>query len=313
MTKVLVTGGAGFLGRGILHRQYKDLGDWDVTVYSRDETKQDECRRKYPDVRYVLGDVRDADRLTMAMMGHDLVIHAAAMKYIPEAEMNVMECIAVNVEGSRNTVKAALAASVARVVGISTDKAVMPVNVYGMTKGLMERMFGEVAEFGATTFTTVRYGNVVGSTGSVIPLFQKQARENGVVTVTDPHMTRFWMGIDDAVDTVIQAITAAPGSITIPAPKAMDMGTLAAMIAGEGRVQVIGKRPGEKMHEWLIHLQESVRVSDEENPHYYELMPVGWKSKAADVTPFEVSSLDPPAGWLTEKEMGRMMEEAVNV
>ncbi|GAG09201.1 unnamed protein product, partial [marine sediment metagenome] len=200
MTKVLVTGGAGFLGRGILRRVERGGLDWEITVYSRDETKQDECRRRYPFARHVLGDVKDADRLRVAMMGHDVVIHAAAMKYIPEAEVNASECVSVNVGGTQAMMRAADAAAVHRVVGISTDKAVQPVNVYGCSKMAMERLFADTAQFeGGPDFVCVRYGNVVGSTGSVIPLFRRQVEELGRVRITNPDMTRFWMSVDEAI------------------------------------------------------------------------------------------------------------------
>src|SRR3990167_9075800 len=176
--KVLVTGGAGFLGRGILREIAQGRLDWDVTVYSRDEAKQEACHRRDRFARYVLGDVRDQERLAVAMAGHDAVVHAAALKVIPAAEVNAAECIAVNIGGSQSVVAAARRAGVRRVVGISTDKAVSPVNVYGATKMAMERLFSESSGAEAE-FACVRYGNVIGSTGSVIPLFKRQWQETG--------------------------------------------------------------------------------------------------------------------------------------
>ena len=198
--KVLVTGGAGFLGRGLLRHVKRDSLDWEITVYSRDETKQDECRRRYPFARYVLGDVRDVDRLRTVMMGHDIVIHAGALKYIPEAEKNASECVSVNVGGTQAVMRAAEAAGIKHVVGISTDKAVQPVNVYGCSKMAMERLFADTAQFeGGPEFVCVRYGNVVGSTGSVIPLFKRQSSpqsqhyETYRLIYTHPEASHVWI------------------------------------------------------------------------------------------------------------------------
>jgi len=286
--RVFVTGGAGFLGRGILRRVYGSgagtgvrLEDWDVTVYSRDETKQDECRRRYPNANYVLGDVCNLDHLTNAMVGHDIVIHAAALKYIPEAELNAAECVAINVDGSRNIVKAARAGRISKVVGISTDKACQPVNIYGATKMVMERLFADQQRWGYQypTFTTVRYGNVIGSTGSVIPLFQRQYAEAGVVRITDPGMTRFWMGIDEAIDLILAAIAkGGNGSVLVPQTRAMTIIDVArAATVDDVATEVFGTRPGEKQHETLVHYGESVRARRDNHDgfRFIELVPPG--------------------------------------
>ncbi len=276
--KVLVTGGAGFLGRGILRRIERGGLDWEVTVYSRDETKQDECRRRYPFARYILGDVRDFDRLRTAMMGHDIVIHAAAMKYIPEAEVNAAECVNVNVGGTQAVMRAADAAGIRRVVGISTDKAVQPVNVYGMSKAIMERLFADTAQFvGGPDFVCVRYGNVVGSTGSVIPLFRRQFEELGKVRITNPGMTRFWMSTDEAIDLIVLGLECArPGAVVVPQARAMTILDVAKAATNDGvEVEIIGERPGEKLHEMLIHHAESVRAVIEHDPFHFQLLPPG--------------------------------------
>jgi len=276
--KVLITGGAGFLGRGIL-KQSQDRS-WEVTVYSRDETKQDEARRRYPFARYILGDVRDTERLASAMTGHDYVIHAAAMKYIPDAELNATECIAVNVDGSRSVMRAAKQAQVKRVVATSTDKAVCPVNVYGASKMLMERLFADEAVLAptsaGTSFACVRYGNVIGSTGSVLPLFAQQAEQLGKVRITDLRMTRFWMSVDEAIKTIVFALDPAtrPGSIVVPHARAMTLVDAArAATRADIEVEEIGSRPGEKIHESLIHWEESIRVL--RHSDRFELLPVG--------------------------------------
>lgn len=308
-SKVLITGGSGFLGRGILRRIRNQNPPMDVTVYSRDEQNQAVCRRLYPGARYVLGDIRDVDRLTSISYGHDVIINAAAIKFIPEAELNVAECIAVNVDGSRAVVDAAIRAGVGSVVGISTDKAVQPINVYGATKMLMERLFSE-SSTPDTQFNCVRYGNVIGSTGSVIPVFQQQLADKGRVFLTDGTMTRFWMTIDQAIDMVMFALSpdTQPGSIIIPMPKAMLMGDLAMAIAGDA-FEEIGARPGEKHHESLLHHQESTRTVEHAN--YYELMPVMSEYNNGRA-PFELPSHHPES-WMSKEDMMEAIEDSANV
>lgn len=303
MQNILVTGGAGYLGRGIM----RQLSNYHYIVYSRDETKQDICRRTFRSAEYVLGDIRDLDRLKHTIVRYDVdtVIHAGAIKYIPEAEKNVEECISVNVDGSRNVAEAALACGVERVVGISTDKACEPINVYGATKMLMERLFKEYGQIGQTKFTLARYGNVVGSTGSVIPLFQKQIQD-GRVTITDEMMTRFWISLNQAVQLVEWALEAPNGSMVIPKAQAMTIGELCeALIAMSGpsrpMVEIVGSRPGEKRHENLIHKYESVRAEDQ--GHYYI---IGDKVVSE---PFVVSSGNPQV-WLSRERLQAYMAEA---
>ncbi len=271
MEQVFVTGGAGFLGRALLGRLAEENPSLRVTVYSRDERKQSAVRSDFPHHNYILGDVRDLERLTLAMAGHDTVIHAAAMKYVPQAERNVEEAIAVNVDGSRNVATAALRVGVDRVVGISTDKACRPVNVYGVTKLLMERVFQEADSWGRTQFNLVRYGNVIGSTGSVIPLFERQARA-GRMTLTNPTMTRFWLTVQDAVDLIVKALDEPHGgTVLIPRLAATNMKTVAEAVIGlahpdlglsvavaQTQWEEIGQRFGEKVHEELLTPVESI-------------------------------------------------------
>lgn len=269
---IFMTGGAGFLGRAILRHFRHNCFDVQFTIFSRDEAKHAICRREFPEARYVLGDVTDYDQVQLAMVGHDTVIHAAAMKYVPEGETNVMNCIAVNLDGSRNVGIAAIRNQVDRVVAISTDKACEPANVYGMTKRLMERIYQEMAQGTDTTFVTVRYGNVIGSTGSVIPMFRQQARD-GIITLTDSTMTRFWLTIDQAVELVIVGLNLNPppfkipyenGTILIPQLKSARMIDLVDAIdeiegtAGTSHVDIIGQRSGEKTHEMLLSNSEAV-------------------------------------------------------
>lgn len=302
---VLVTGGTGFLGRGILRRVYdrREL-DWDVTVYSRDEHKQVLCAERWPEAKYVLGDVTNYSRLANSMLGQDIVIHTAAVKFIPEAEKNVLECIDINVGGTNAVCDAASGAGVGRVVCISTDKACLPLNVYGMTKALLERITGEYARYSnGTTYTACRYGNVIGSTGSVVPLFQRQHTLNGKITITDPEMTRYWITVDQAIDLILDALSADNGDIVIPTPASMRIGDIAKLF--NCPVEIVGLRPGEKRHEQLLHQQESVRAQfDGKN---YLLKPDGVYSE-----PFMLSSASPKV-WLDGPVMLSAIKDAQEV
>lgn len=309
--RVLITGGAGFLGRGIMRRAAQERWPVQFTVYSRDEYKQSLCKLMFPQARYVLGDIRDEGLLTVAMAGHDTVIHAGALKYIPEAEINVSECISVNVEGSACVISAARHAGVKRVVAVSTDKAVNPINVYGMTKALMERLFMEARDRYVTIFTSCRYGNVVGSTGSVIPVFQRQLNDLGRITVTDPNMTRFWISVDEAVDLIDFALDSEriPGSVTVPRPRSMKLSDVAEAIAQGRPIKVIGPRLGEKQHEQLIAAHESIHTVIHES--YYEVIPAD-ACEAPLNDPFELVSSDPDA-WMDRNEMSYLIEDAARV
>lgn len=265
-SSILVSGGAGFLGRGLL-RYLREQGiSAKVTVYSRDEQKQYQLRQTYPEVRTVLGDILDTDRLTAVMAGHDTVLHLAALKHIPEAERDVTQAISVNVDGSRNVGWAALRTGVQRVVGVSTDKVVDPVNTYGATKMLMERMYQELGRIGPQThFACVRYGNVVSSTGSVVPLFTDQAKRDGHLSITSERMTRFWFGVNDAVQLIEHALrpTSLPsGTVYVakcPALGICDVAKAVLRYKGLQNVpqQVVGIRPGEKLHETLVSTSEA--------------------------------------------------------
>lgn len=256
--KILITGGAGTLGNAIVTAA--ERGGWDCTftIYSRDFYKQLAMRAKHPNCRYVLGDIRDAD-LYKTFAGHDLVIHAAAMKHIPQGEKQPRETHSINVDGSLNVLHAAAVAGVKDLVMISTDKVCHPVNVYGATKLLMERAAQEFAlsPFGkSVNVHLVRYGNVIGSNGSVLQVWAEQNKAKRVLGLTAKEMTRFWITEAQAVTLIEDSLKFTGGSILIPQLPSMEMGAMAAALFPDSDHAIIGLRPGEKMHEELITPEE---------------------------------------------------------
>jgi UDP-N-acetylglucosamine 4,6-dehydratase len=260
---VLVTGGTGSFGKKFVAIMLKEYHPAKLIVFSRDELKQHEMRVAgfdHPTLRYFIGDVRDVTRLRRAMHGVDVVIHAAALKQVPACEYNPMEAIKTNILGSSNLIEAALDSGVKRVVALSTDKAVNPINLYGATKLAAEKLFVQSNAYAAgtlTRFSCVRYGNVVGSRGSVIPIFIQQ-RRNGKLTITDPRMTRFWLTLEQGVRFVISCAGQMQGGEVfvpkIPSTRILD---LAKVIAPEAELEIVGIRPGEKLHEVLINEDEA--------------------------------------------------------
>lgn len=319
MKNVLITGGAGYLGRAYLRwaRQYRP--DLKFTIFSRDEGKHARCRREFPEHRYVIGDVRDPDSVDLAIAGHDTVIHAAAFKYVPQGETNVAECHEVNVVGSLNVARAAARHGVERVIGISTDKACSPVNVYGHTKALMERIFQEYDAKTATQFNLVRYGNVISSTGSVIPVFRQQLEDQGFVTLTDPEMTRFWLTVGDAVTLInLASVESEGGTILIPRCPSISMKALASVVTD--KVKVIGLRFGEKRHESLINEVEAKYIDPFPVEPYFSFRSGGLGAMyAVRLYPtttherenaFGPYSSDNPDHVLTAGELQKMIDEA---
>jgi len=260
---VLVTGGTGSFGKKFVQIMLEEYHPSKLIVFSRDELKQHEMRVSgfdAPNLRYFIGDVRDQLRLQRAMHGVDIVIHAAALKQVPACEYNPMEAIKTNILGSSNVVEAALDAGVEKVMALSTDKAVNPVNLYGATKLSAEKLFVQSNAYAAgtlTRFSCVRYGNVVGSRGSVIPIFIKQ-RQSGMLTITDARMTRFWLTLEQGVRFVIRCTEQMHGGEVfvpkIPSTRIID---LARVIAPDAELEVVGIRPGEKLHEVLINDDEA--------------------------------------------------------
>ncbi|AII15361.1 UDP-N-acetylglucosamine 4,6-dehydratase [Campylobacter iguaniorum] len=256
---ILITGGTGSFGKKytkILLENYKPNK---IIIYSRDEMKQYEMASEFSDkcMRYFIGDVRDERRLQTAMNSVDYVIHAAAMKHVPVAEYNPMECIKTNINGAQNVINAALANGVSKVIALSTDKACNPVNLYGATKLASDKLFiaaNNIAGNKPTRFSVVRYGNVVGSRGSVVPLFKKLiAGGERELPITDDRMTRFWITLEDGVKFVLKNFARMQGGeLFIPKIPSMKMTDLARAMAPDLGIKIIGIRPGEKLHEMMI-------------------------------------------------------------
>jgi UDP-N-acetylglucosamine 4,6-dehydratase/5-epimerase len=268
---LLITGGTGSFGNAVL-RRFLSTNISEVRVFSRDEKKQDEMRHQYRSdkLRFYIGDVRNFESLQDAMAGVDYVFCAAALKQVPSCEFYPMEAVRTNVIGTDNTLSAALAAGVKNVVVLSTDKAAYPINAMGMSKALMEKVTiarSRVAAEQGTVFCVTRYGNVMASRGSVIPLFVDQIRAGHPLTVTDPEMTRFMMSLDDAVDLVLYAFeNGGPGDLFVHKAPAATIGTLAeALLSVLGKtnsIQIIGTRHGEKLFETLLTREERARSTD---------------------------------------------------
>lgn len=265
---ILLTGGTGSFGNAFVDRIIADHPGATLRIFSRDELKQSEMQerlRGHPQLRFFVGDIRNRSRLTRAMQGVDIVIHAAAMKQVPACEYNPFEAVQTNVLGAQHIVDAAIDTGVRQVVALSTDKAVNPVNLYGATKLCEEKIVVQGNAYAAgseTRLSCVRYGNVVGSRGSVVPLFRRQLTE-GRLTITDPRMTRFWITLDEAVDLVMTALEkSVGGEIFIPKIPSMRVTDLAEAMAPGVPVEIIGIRPGEKLHEILITADESRHTVD---------------------------------------------------
>ncbi len=264
---ILITGGTGSFGQRCVETLLGRHAPRKVIIYSRDELKQFEMQQRWngPQMRYFIGDVRDYERVRMAMRGVDYVIHAAALKQVPAAEYNPMECVKTNIHGAENVIAAAIENEVEKVVALSTDKAANPVNLYGATKLVSDKLFvagNNIAGGHRTRFAVVRYGNVVGSRGSVLPFFQKLAREGASeLPITDPRMTRFWITLDHGVALVLQAFARMHGGeIFVPKIPSMRIRDLAEAVAPRLPTRVVGIRPGEKLHEVMCPLDDSHRT-----------------------------------------------------
>ena len=283
---ILITGGTGSFGKEFIRIILSKYTPRRIIVYSRDEWKQSEMQAEEHfnnrSLRFFLGDVRDKDRLILAMRGVDFVVHAAALKQVPAAEYNPHEFIKTNVNGATNVVEAAIAAKVKKVIALSTDKAVNPVNLYGATKLCSDKVFiaaNSYASGESTIFSVVRYGNVIGSRGSVIPLFQKQ-RETGSITITNPEMTRFLLTLQMGVDFVLDCFDKmVGGELFVPKIPACTVDEIADVVAPGCSKVVIGLRPGEKMHETLIPGDESLNVLEFDDHYIIQPIQAFWGNK----------------------------------
>lgn len=323
---VLVTGGTGSFGRKFTEIMLDELQPKKLIVFSRDELKQHEMRQRWDDrpadsrIRYFVGDIRDRDRLYRAMRGVDIVVHAAAMKQVPACEYNPFEAVQTNVHGAQNLIDAAIDTGVKRILALSTDKAVNPVNLYGATKLVAEKLFVDGNSYAGghdTRFACVRYGNVIGSRGSVIPLFLEQ-RKIGTITVTDPQMTRFWITLDQGVRFVIRSIEQmCGGEIFVPKIPSMRITDLVNAIAPDCRVQLTGIRPGEKLHEALLSDHEAGHALEFDDMYIVQPEFVWWtRDKWPHGTPvpegFRYTS-DSNTSWLSLADLCRMADVAVPV
>ncbi len=267
---LLITGGTGSFGNAVLRRfLHKDLRE--IRIFSRDEKKQDDMRKQYnsPKLKFYIGDVRDPQSVMNAVRGVDYIYHAAALKQVPSCEFHPLEAVKTNVLGTENVLEAAIQCGVKRVVVLSTDKAVYPINAMGISKAMMEKVaVAKSRSSGQTVINVTRYGNVMASRGSVIPLFIEQIRAGNPITLTDPNMTRFMMTLDDAVDLVLYAFEhGQPGEIFVQKAPAATIEVLAkalTSLAGkpEHGVRVIGTRHGEKLYEALLSREEMVAAED---------------------------------------------------
>ncbi len=270
-SSLLLTGGTGSFGKAFVKKVLKDYPNIKrLVVFSRDELKQYEMSQEYnqseyPGIRYFLGDVRDQERLHRALEGIDVVVHAAAMKQVPAAEYNPFECIKTNIIGAQNLVEACLESDVKRVVALSTDKAAAPINLYGATKLASDKLIAAANNIVGDRdlrFSIVRYGNVMGSRGSVIPYFLEQ-RKNGVLPITDEGMTRFNITLDESIDLVIETFKKTlGGEIFVPKIPSYRIGDLAHAIGPECKKPIVGIRPGEKLHEEMITGSDSFYTVD---------------------------------------------------
>jgi UDP-N-acetylglucosamine 4,6-dehydratase/5-epimerase len=317
-TAVLVTGGTGSFGNKFVDIMLRKYHPRRLVIFSRDELKQSEMMLRFgnqPSLRFFVGDVRDRERLARALHGVDIVFHAAALKQIPSCEYNPFEAIQTNVIGTKNVIDAAIDEGVRRVLAISTDKAVNPINLYGATKLCAEKLVVQGNAYGhgrGTIFGVVRYGNVIGSRGSVIPLFLEQ-RATGVVTVTDPDMTRFWIELEQGVEFAIRCgAIMRGGEIFVPKIPSMRITDLVETVAPGCRRDLIGIRPGERLHEILISEDESRQAIEFDDMFVLEPAFPSWT-----IAPWEGGKRLPPGvryssdnntAWLSDKQMREMVD-----
>jgi len=315
---ILITGGTGSFGHTFVPMTLRDQNPKKIIVFSRDEMKQWNMAQRFENddrVRFFIGDVRDKDRLYRALDGVDVVIHAAATKIVPTAEYNPFEAVKTNVFGAMNVIDAAIDQGVDKVVALSTDKASSPINLYGATKMTSDKLFIAANSYSGkngTKFSVVRYGNVLGSRGSVIPFFLSKV-SSGVLPITHPEMTRFMITLEESVALVWKALSEAHGGeIFVRKIPSMKVTDIAKALGPDARQEVIGIRPGEKLHEQMIAFEDSPRTYDFGD--HYRIMPTintGWESaaQAGNLVPADFAySSDSNADWMTIDELKAWVE-----
>lgn len=315
---VLITGGCGSFGQKFVEIVLKEHNPKSIRVYDNRELASVEMERKFndPRLRFFLGDVRDEKRLHRAMNGAEIVVHAAALKHVPICEYNPIEAVKTNVDGAVNVVDAAINNKVEKVIAISTDKAVQPVNLYGATKMVAEKLFVQGNSYSGgegSIFSCARYGNVIASSGSVIPLFSEQ-KKNGEITITDERMTRFWITLEEGIRFVIKCIeTMRGGEIFVPKIPSMKIVDLAELIAPQSKKKIIGIRPGEKLHEVLLTEEEARHAKEIEDcfviePEYPFWDKNNFKEEKGLADGFEYTS-DKNSRWLAKEEMRALLKK----
>lgn len=315
---VLVTGGTGSFGKKFVEQLLRVQKPRRIVVFSRDELKQHEMRQQFDDdsMRYFIGDVRDKERLMRAFDGVDIVVHAAALKQVPACEYNPIEAIMTNVMGARNVIDAAIDRHVGQVLALSTDKAVNPINLYGATKLCAEKLFVHANAYrraGGTRISNVRYGNVIGSRGSVIPLFRRQ-RKSGQITITDPKMTRFWLTLEQGVGFVIKCIEEMHGGeVFVPKIPSMNIMDLAQAIAPDCEINYTGIRSGEKLHEALLS-EDEARHTRDAGSRYVVLPEHDWWTISPDEVGTSLAegfsyTSDKNTDWLSVDALKKLAEE----
>ena len=316
---LLITGGTGSFGKQFVKTILEETGVRRVAIFSRDELKQYEMQQRYPNerrLRFFIGDVRDRERVQRAFFEVDVVIHAAALKQVPAAEYNPFEAVKTNIHGAQNVIDAAIERGVERVVALSTDKACSPVNLYGATKLVSDKLFvnGNAYASGTRTrFSVVRYGNVVGSRGSVVPHFQ-QMKSSGVLPITDERMTRFWITLDQGVRFVLDSLERMHGGeLYVPKIPSMRVVDLAKAMAPDAETRVVGIRPGEKLHEEMISVSDARSTVDVGDRYVIQPELDFWPKEQIDGTPladgFSYAS-DTNDRWLTVDELRAMIADA---
>ena len=312
---VLITGGTGSFGKKFTEIVMKKCKPKKLIIFSRDEMKQYEMQKQfdYKNIRYFIGNIRDKERLHRAFNGVDVIVHAAALKIVPTAEYNPFEVVKTNIIGAENIINVAIDNNVKKVIALSTDKAANPINLYGATKLCAEKMFISANNYSphSTRFSVIRYGNVVGSRGSVIPFFQK-CKEKGVIPITDEKMTRFWITLEQGVNFVISSANQMKGGeIFIPKIPSMKITNLAKTIAPRCKIKIIGMRPGEKLHETLLS-SDDARFTVEKSDRfisYPELASISSRRTKGKFLPssFKGYSSDNNKQWLKSKELKNIL------